>query len=362
MKKRKNLQRLTLDFEEEKLIAPSTWSQDDNEKLPVLQGKTWKRVHYSKSEKAAVVQEDGHQIPITGEEDSSSKKSSSASCSKISSSSSSNKDNSAASLSLEDIQLKIGSWSSDILEAPESHLDKIKSIVAWVRHENSTVRSLAIVSLVAIFMDLIPSYKIRPLTELEQKEKTTKEVRALRNYEQGLLASYQSFLKTLDDSSPICIQALCSLLLKLTHFNFRKNILSIVAKHCFSPNLNVASKCCSTLGQLFENDESGEVSFEAMQILSSSFKQNFSTSGIMKQYIGVMETLTHLRLREEFQKVADDATSGSSKSKKNRQAHISKRSKKMLKEQKEVEKELKEAEATVSAEEKHKWVSGIGIN
>ena len=46
--------------------------------------------------------------------------------------------------------------------------------------------------------DILPSYRIRKLTEEEKNEKVKKDIRALRNYEQGLLEYYQKFLKRME--------------------------------------------------------------------------------------------------------------------------------------------------------------------
>ena len=57
--------------------------------------------------------------------------------------------------------------------------------------------ALAQLSLVAVFKDIVPAYRIRPPTDEELAVKVSKEVAQLRKYEQALLQCYQSFLKLL---------------------------------------------------------------------------------------------------------------------------------------------------------------------
>ena len=57
----------------------------------------------------------------------------------------------------------------------------------------------ALLTLLAVFKDVIPGYRIRKWTEAEEKGQLSKEVRRLRVYEGSLLNSYQNYLQTLED-------------------------------------------------------------------------------------------------------------------------------------------------------------------
>ena len=50
----------------------------------------------------------------------------------------------------------------------------------------------------AVLVDILPSYKIIKLTEAQMKEKVKKDLKVLRQYEQGLLDLYQKFLMRLE--------------------------------------------------------------------------------------------------------------------------------------------------------------------
>jgi nucleolar complex protein 3 len=114
------------------------------------------------------------------------------------------------------------------------------------------IRKLTMLSQLAVFKDIIPGYRIRELTDKEKAEKVSQMVSHTREWEQGLVSSYQNYLKCLDGelkgsvdllciyrnmliSDPaksgledIALQCLCTLLVEVTHFNFRVNIISAI--------------------------------------------------------------------------------------------------------------------------------------
>jgi len=50
----------------------------------------------------------------------------------------------------------------------------------------------------AVFKDIIPGYRIRSLTDKEQAEKVSQAVARTREWEQGLVSVYQSYLRSLE--------------------------------------------------------------------------------------------------------------------------------------------------------------------
>lgn len=118
------------------------------------------------------------------------------------------------------------------------------------------IRQLAILSQLAVFKDIIPGYRIRPLTELEKAEKVGQMVARTRDWEQGLVSLYQAYLRLLEaefkgmhtffPSEPhgsrrpkkklsgkgafadIAMRCMCTLLIEVTHFNFRVNLMTCI--------------------------------------------------------------------------------------------------------------------------------------
>jgi nucleolar complex protein 3 len=60
------------------------------------------------------------------------------------------------------------------------------------------VRKLALLSQLAVFRDIIPGYRIRPLTDIEKAEKVSQIVQRTRDFEQGLVSVYQAYLRILE--------------------------------------------------------------------------------------------------------------------------------------------------------------------
>ena len=50
----------------------------------------------------------------------------------------------------------------------------------------------------AVFRDVIPGYRIRPLTDKEKAEKVGQIVQRQRDFEQGLVSVYQTYLLALE--------------------------------------------------------------------------------------------------------------------------------------------------------------------
>ena len=65
-------------------------------------------------------------------------------------------------------------------------------------NRDPTVQRLGIVSLYAVFKDVLPPFRIRVVTEAEMQSQMKKETRARREFEKNMLAVYQRYLKVLD--------------------------------------------------------------------------------------------------------------------------------------------------------------------
>jgi nucleolar complex protein 3 len=254
-------------------------------------------------------------------------------------------------------------------EDPEEHIGAMRTLASLAASENNTVRKLALAAQVAIFKDLIPGYRIRPLSEENMTDKVSKEVRKLRNFEQKLVSSYQAYVQELGklakssgskseasaSLATVAISCACSLLLAVPHFNFRGELLKILVTKLSTRRVDGDFvKCRETLETLFRTDEDGNPSLDAVTMLTKMMKgknYNFDES--------VLNTFLHLRLLSEFglkasynsvDKPADDQYMG--KKIKQKREFRTKKLRKQMKERKAIEKEMQEADATVSHEER----------
>lgn len=162
---------------------------------------------------------------------------------------------------------------------------------------NDVVTSrLATLSLLAVFQDILPTYRIRLPTAAERSVRVTKETKQLWDYERSLLVSYQQYLNILNrlweggygssssnksstsqislSLSITSILCLCELLKSAPHFNFRSNILTIVVRNMINNTTHeVYASCCNAISQLFKTDAQGEIALEATRLLAKLIKE-----------------------------------------------------------------------------------------
>jgi nucleolar complex protein 3 len=119
------------------------------------------------------------------------------------------------------------------------------------------IRKLTILSQLAVFKDVIPGYRIRPLTDAEKSEKVSQHVARTREWEQGLVVVYQSYLRDLEsevkglyffilhrtgliihlknvaksDLADVALRCICKLAAEVTHFNFSVNLMGTMVAH-----------------------------------------------------------------------------------------------------------------------------------
>jgi nucleolar complex protein 3 len=253
-----------------------------------------------------------------------------------------------------------------INEDPEDHVGGFRTLAHITASSNPTIQKLGLATQLAVFKDVIPGYRIRPIGEGDMGEKLSKDVRRLRGFEQALVSSYQAYIKELtkyakigngggsaetSSLSHVAISCACALLLAVPHFNFRGDLLRIVVNKLSTKNVDATFiKCRETIESLFRDDEDGTAALDAVTLLTRMMKaRNYQVDE------SVLNTLLHLRLLSEFsskasQNQVDKPAEG--KPAKVKKEFRTKKQRKLLKERKAVEKEFKEADAIVSHEER----------
>ncbi|MCJ1246047.1 hypothetical protein MMC30_003251 [Trapelia coarctata] len=258
-----------------------------------------------------------------------------------------------------------------INEDPEEHVGGFRTLAQLAQSTNTTVKNLALATQLAVYKDVIPGYRIRPLGELDLTEKVSKEVRRLRTFEQGLVSSYQNYVKELAkyakssrgsvskanaSLATVAINCACNLLLAVPHFNFRGDLIKILVMKLSGKRIDKDFvKCRETFELLFCGDEDGTPSLDTVTTLTRMIKA--------REYRvdeSVLNTFLHLRLLSEFSSkgsqnqidkaAPDDAVNG--KKPNFKKEFRTKKQRKQLKERKVIEKEFKEADAIVSHEER----------
>ncbi|KIK08663.1 hypothetical protein K443DRAFT_672195 [Laccaria amethystina LaAM-08-1] len=261
----------------------------------------------------------------------------------------------------------------EILADPENSLGLLRRLHSFSLKEISApgltepipndliIRKLAVLSQLTIFKDIIPGYRIRALTDKEKAEKVSQMVSQTREWEQGLVGVYQSYLRALEIElkaqsglSEVALHCMCTLLTEVTHFNFRVNLMTCVVTRLSRKSWDKSSdRCLDSVNQVLKADLTGEASLEMVRLLNRMVKERR-----FKIHPRVLSCLHQLRLRTELGVRASDSAADKAKDKPNsgtkkpEKPHLSKKAKKALKEKKEINKELREAEAEVDKAER----------
>lgn len=93
----------------------------------------------------------------------------------------------------EELALIAGNLQGD----PEEYVGQLRTLRTIYREDNVIVKKLALLTQLAVYKDIIPGYRIRPLTALEEETQVSREVKKMREYEKSLLSNYEMYLKDL---------------------------------------------------------------------------------------------------------------------------------------------------------------------
>ncbi|KAL6841370.1 hypothetical protein ACP4OV_028888 [Aristida adscensionis] len=169
-----------------------------------------------------------------------------------------------------------------MLEDPESNIRSLNDMLSICNAKDQKIVKLGLMSLLAVFKDIIPSYRIRQLTEKELTVEVSKEVKKTRYYEYTLIRCYKAYLQKLISLEkqphfyPVAVRCMCALLDTAPHFNFRENLLASIVKNLSSSDDVVRKMCCETIQSLFINEgkHRGEATIEAVRLIADHVKLN----------------------------------------------------------------------------------------
>lgn len=279
---------------------------------------------------------------------------------------------------LQERKMHIAALASAILSDPENNIKKLKELRAMLMEQDPNVavivRKLVMVSLMEVFKDIAPSYKIRPLTEAEKATKVKKETQKLREFEEGLVSQYKFYLENLEQTikdwkqrklkksnvvslkaykglAEIAVKCLCELLVALPHFNFHNNIIVLIVPLMNDASKTISELCCEAVKKLFKQDKLGFASLGVVKVVSGLVKgRNYNVRP------EVLKVFLHLRIKEvELKKDSEDiAPKKKFMTFKEKRKHLSRMQRKWKKAEEKLERELLEAEASESKEKKLK--------
>lgn len=174
----------------------------------------------------------------------------------------------------------IGVTCASILENPETKIKNLAMLVDLIPETTQSgktnmfiIRKLAMISLVEVFKDIVPEYRLGIVDTAAQKVKKTTLVRV--SYENELLLQYKKFLVlcegftqqlrrsrkfTKEDFAEkqqiaeIAVQCMCDLLLAHPYFNYSMNIGQMLVTMLNSDQENVRKQVHSCFVSVFKTD------------------------------------------------------------------------------------------------------------
>ncbi|SMN18607.1 similar to Saccharomyces cerevisiae YLR002C NOC3 Protein that forms a nuclear complex with Noc2p that binds to 66S ribosomal precursors to mediate their intranuclear transport [Maudiozyma saulgeensis] len=265
------------------------------------------------------------------------------------------------------LQEEIADMVENIMEDPEENTRYLTRLVKMVQSKNPNTCKFSMLALVPVFNSIIPGYRIRPLSDIEKKEKVSKEVSRLRHFEQNLVVNYRNYIERLNVLSKVAnnedpikvalgvnaMQAATGIISNASHFNFRAEVFSILVRRICKPNLRVdpiAPTIIKSVESLFTGDDEGSISVEIVRIFSKVLK--------VRNYMideSTMNILLSLDVLQDYDpNTREEQNEMKFKIKKKDRVHLSKKERKARKEMKEIDEEMRKAELVVSAEEREK--------
>lgn len=179
-------------------------------------------------------------------------------------------------------KLRLAELGKQLLENPESCIGSLKELLDICNDKDHNIIVLGLFSLLAVFKDIIPGYRIRLPTEKELEMVVSKVVKQTRVYETTLLRSYKAYLLRLValEKKPIfhraAVRCMCDLLITVPHFNFRDSLLVTVVKNLNSSDDVVRKYCREAIKSTFVNEgkHGGEATLEAVRLIAAQVKQH----------------------------------------------------------------------------------------
>ncbi|XP_015521317.1 nucleolar complex protein 3 homolog isoform X1 [Neodiprion lecontei] len=280
---------------------------------------------------------------------------------------------------LQSRRFKIGILSSGLLENPELKAGNLKVLLSLMEEEHPevyiTVRKLAMVSLLEVFKDILPSYSIKQIPQ--DKVKLKRETLNLQNYEAVMLKSYKLYLQKLEKFASmlngkklnmnklqkqeiilgeIAITCMSELLIAHPYFNFSVNIANLLVPYLDSKWSNVREIVAKCVTQIFKEDKRGELSL----VIVRRINQYIKTRG-HSVYVELLTVLLVLKISDINLDKGKEEELKQKKLQMHKQKLISmsKRERKRKKKLEQVEKEMIETKAEENKQSKQRVLTDI---
>uniref|UniRef100_A0A336M7G6 Nucleolar complex protein 3 homolog n=2 Tax=Culicoides sonorensis TaxID=179676 RepID=A0A336M7G6_CULSO len=277
---------------------------------------------------------------------------------------------------IESLKFKIGVLCSGILEKPEEKIKNLTILMHMIDEKNKegrvnffTIRKMSILSLMEIFKDIIPEYKVGVVDLETQKVKKITLQRV--NYEKDLLGYYKRFLtkmerltsklkvkrfQTLKASkqdiilAELAVQCLCELLSEHPYFNYSTNVAQLLVALLNTQNENIRSNVYKCFTGIFKNDKRLDLTRHIVRHINNLIKKNQNVVHV--ELISCLLSLQIKNINLDAEK-ENEIKQKKLEQHKSRVINLSKREKKRKKKLADLERELLETKAEENKQTKN---------
>lgn len=278
-------------------------------------------------------------------------------------------------------RFRIGVICSGILEKPEEKVKNIGALILLMqefgadKEENLiSTRKLAMISLVEVFKDIVPDYKVG-VVDLQQ-QKVKKDTLARVNYENELLRYYKKYLRELENLTKalksrkygpragkdqktlaeIAVQCLCEAILAQPYFNFSTNVGQLLVQFLNSPNELVRKKVHETFVKIFKTDKRLDLSRHIVSNINHLIKKKSNLVHV--ELVSCLSALQIKNININAEKEAE-LKQKRMEQHKSRLISMSKRERKRKKKLADLEKEMMETQAEENKQTKNTKLTDI---
>ncbi|TNY18573.1 nucleolar complex-associated protein 3 [Rhodotorula diobovata] len=167
------------------------------------------------------------------------------------------------------------------------------------------IRIMAMVSLLAVFIDILPGYRIRELSEAEKDVQVSQMVARQREWENGLVSTYKKFLEICEhevaENSPVApaaLHCLCTCVREKPDFNFATNVMDVIVKRLGRKGWDEGhQQALDAVIYLFQNDTT-TTAFNSLHLVRLISRLVRARSFAVRPE--VISALLNLRLKDEL--------------------------------------------------------------
>jgi hypothetical protein len=177
---------------------------------------------------------------------------------------------------------RIAAACDEVVQQPDERIELLRDVMTLARDYDSAVVRLALLSLLAVFRHILPSYRIRDDYSSEGDVRLSKSVLAVRRHEKAMLDAYRQYVELLSRAvarrrTPpptrlACARCLGSLLAARSDFNLSDTVIAALVALAGGRDEAAAREACLQMSNLFKADPDGALSLVLVRAIARLIK------------------------------------------------------------------------------------------